>query len=788
MRYVSEQFKEKQNQLIRPPLKLYFEVCSDINQRWFLGGNESTPLDDFDYAVAPVKNPSVCTNEYYYAVVGDEMGVDDPNRMCAPDNTGVIAEPNHLVPFGVMKVVSANEEALIGNSSDDYRNFIGGNAPYVMSFKGGLIPDVIRVETRAYLTSSPWVTETTIYNPDLLEEIEYTPSPITTKRYRFYVKNTTKGGRFQFNWVRGDLTTYPTRNYQHIIFENNRISSVSINEETDLTSQALPTYEMTVTCLDINGEYSPDSSHWNREFSGGMPVCFKAGYEAGGETEYVALLFGSLSKEPTYDNGKITFYVSIPMALSEGEYTGSSRVAGKTFNFPSKPNASLNVGDVVDSVSFNSSSVLDVLFDSTNDIFADSTDENNSLVNYYGSLPFADARQLVANALGCYIKSGIGTIDLYNTNNVQYGKPVDYLTRYDQVKATLESQPKVVQIDITRNENTLSANYFDVEAPERITIPSSSTTVYTDYFLPIWAMGKATVIDAQSTVPGVTVTLDYGGSSNPQKMQPDGTVKTHIGFRASAATTIKPIVRFYNVDNTKYQETESASISGTETYTNDNELITNTYISNKVKRVARFMSDVSNQYEVDVVQDLRYELGDVIRLETEKNVFKTCVVTALQFNLPGSKGHVTCRKIFSLMDSAYAVPDPQGSLYVNFPTGGYYYVGKNDGMAIFGTFTYSNRCFFYGLGFSTFTKTPYGAELSINKKLVDLNGHEWGIFFYNVDNSYTTNNPCVIELPDYDPSSGANANSWGAIELIKALYNEQKMTPPVDYTCTLVNP
>ena len=199
------------------------------------------------------------------------------------------------------------------------------------------------------------------------------------------------------------------------------------------------------------------------------------------------------------------------------------------------------------------------------------------------------------------------------------------------------------------------------------------------------------------------------------------------------------------------------------------------------------MSDVSNQYEVDVVQDLRYELGDVIRLETEKNVFKTCIITALKFNLPGSKGHVTCRKIFSLMDSEYAVPDPQGSIYANFPTGGYYYVGKNDGMAIFGTFKYNNRYYFYGLGFSTYTKTPYGAELSINKKLVDLNGHEWGIFFYNVDSSYTTNNPYVIELPDYDPSSGANANSWGAIELIKALYNEQNMTPPVDYTCTLDN-
>ena len=341
------------------------------------------------------------------------------------------------------------------------------------------------------------------------------------------------------------------------------------------------------------------------------------------------------------------------------------------------------------------------------------------------------------------------------------------------------------RVEITRSENTLSSDYVDVEAVERVSIPVGNATAR--FILPYWAFGKVQLINAQPSDSSAVISI--ATAVNTETVSTNGEVVLLILFRSNTATTIKPIVRFFSVNTTKYQENESiGSSSSDESYTNDNDLVTNAYVANRVKRVARFMSDVSNQYEVDVVQDLRYELGDVIRLETEKNVFKTCVVTALQFNLPGSKGHVTCRKIFSLMDSAYAVPDPQGSLYVNFPTGGYYYVGKNDGMAIFGTFTYSNRCFFYGLGFSTFTKTPYGAELSINKKLVDLNGHEWGVFFYNVDNSYTTNNPCVIELPDYDPSSGANANSWGAIELIKALYNEQKMTPPVDYTCTLVNP
>lgn len=775
MRYVSEQFLEKQNQLIRPPLKMYFEVATDVNQRWRLGGNEATPLDDFDYAVAPVKSPSTCENEYYYAVVGDGVGVDDSNKMCAPvDNSG-FAKPNHSVPFGVMKAVSANEEALIGNSTDYSRNFFGGNAPFVLSFKGGLIPDEIRIETMGYPTSTPWETEGTIYNPDLLEELYYMPSPIVTKRYRFYVKNTTKGGRFQFNWVRGDLATYPTRNFQHIVFENNRISSVSISEETDLTSQALPTYEMTVTCLDVNNEFSPESEHWDKEFSGGQPCFFKAGYESDGIVEYMPVLFGSLSKEPTYDNGKITFYVSIPMALSEGVYTGNSYVNGRTQTFQSKPNSNLNVGNEVNSVTF--SSFLNTLFDSSNDIFADSTDANNSLHNYYGVCPFAEARQLAANALGGYIRSGFGTIDLYNTNNVQYKTPDDYLTRYEQVKATLESQAKVGKVEIVRNSNTLSADYVEIEATERVSISSQYAYGYCDFILPFWAIGKATIVNAQSSVAGVTVTMQYSGSSNPERTQADGSVMVHIGFTASAATTIKPIVRFYKVNNTKYNETESAKTSGTETYTNDNELITNTYTADKAKRVAKFISDVSNQYEVDVVQDIRYELGDVIRLETQKNVFKTCVITGLKFNFPGSNGHITCRKIFNIADSGSSLYDVDNSHLAknSSNTPRIKVTGTENGNIVVGKLTYSGQPYFIVLGATGLSDCTYSLTT-----VTDDNSHAWKGYSTSVQGlTYTCP---VIDLGAYNSAKESDYKVYGIKTLLMKLYAEQNMTAPISYT------
>ena len=790
MRYVSEQFKEKLNQVIRPPLKMWFEVVTDVNQRWLTYGEQN--FEDFDKNVAPVINPSVCTNEMYYAVVGDGKGVDDPNRICAAVKSGgTFPTPTHTVPFGVTKVASANEVVLIGSNSNS--NYLyGGMSPFVIAFTGSLIPDEVVIEKwQSGYPSGSWVVAKTVSNPDLSREIyitldSYTPS----YTIRFKIKNSTQGGRYQFNWVRGDLASYPGRDFNHIVFKNDRIASVSISKATDLTSQSLPSCDMTVECLDPEGIYSPESSFWGREFSGSQPCLFKAGYEIDGVTEYTPLFFGSLNKEPTYEQGKITFNLSVPMAMSEGVYLGSSYVNGRVINTYPPYSGTLTPGSLITPTEFSSGYYLASLFDELNDIFSDSTDENNSLSNYYFSMDYPNARQLMANALGGYIKPGFAVVELYNACNIQYKPFEDYVTRYDQVKNTLDSQPKVGKIKVTRNENTLSSNYVDIEAVERLTA-NQNTWVKPVFHLPFWTYGRIELVDAQSSVTGAnfsTAWVTRGG--NIQKVLDSGDVE-YTGFSilcTNTNTTVKPIIRFYPVDTTKYDESESVSNNGTETYENDNEFVTNAYVANKVKRVARMISNMSSQYEVDVVQNIRYELGDIIRLETEKGVYKTCVITALQFKLPGSNGHLTCRKIFSLMDSAYAVPDPQGSLYVHFPTGGDYYVGKNDGVAIFGKFNYNNRTYFYGLGFSTYTKTPGGTEYAVNKKLVDLNGHEWKFFFYNVDNTYTTNDPCVITLPDYDSTSGANANSWGAIELIKALYSEQNMKfAPVDYTCTLEN-
>ena len=251
-----------------------------------------------------------------------------------------------------------------------------------------------------------------------------------------------------------------------------------------------------------------------------------------------------------------------------------------------------------------------------------------------------------------------------------------------------------------------------------------------------------------------------------------------ILFRSNTATTIKPIVRFFSVNTTKYQENESIdSSSSDESYTNDNDLVTNAYVANRVKRVARFISDVSNQYEVDVVQDLRYELGDVIRLETEKNVFKTCVVTALQFNLPGSKGHITCRKIFNIADSEYSLLGTEDCYLARYNGSPDLKInGTENGYCVLGKLTYNNKPYLFILGATGITFSKGYSTTTIT----DNNSHAWTV--YSINAEWVKYDIPVFDLGSYDAAKEYDFKTYGAKTLIMALYSEQNMTAPVNYS------
>lgn len=762
MKYVSEQFNNAQNEIIRPALQIHFEVGSNVALCTLNGLTNDDNTGGFDDTVAPVIDPGDCTNGYFYAVVGDKVGVDNPNRICAPDNSGDFSTPEHTVPFGITPLVAANTETMIGNN-DFYNNFIGFPFSATLCFKG-FIPDTIRVEIYDFDTDT-WSTEVIIDNSELSEEVLFIPADTSQAGYfrRFYVKNTTESGRFQLLWVRSNVN-------QTVIFENDLVSSCNVGLETDLTSQTLPQYEMTVECLDVDEDYSPETAYWDNQFADYSPCFLKVGYEIGGAVEYIPILYGTLNQRPTYSEGKLTFSVSFKDNNAWD------------IDFSSVPDSTVSAGDIVKSTKF-SDIIANISGLEERDIFVDQTDDDNSICNYYGLVKESEAKQLIANALGGFMTAGINAYNLYSAIAVQYRLYDNYLLRNDQIQCSLESQAKVGKIEVSRYENTMLSEYFDVT--------SASTTVTqgdneVDFIVPFYAFGRMTAMNFPTGYS--IVGLDY------EETNDDGTVTAHVTINKSTAgsATRTFTVRFYKVKSEEFKETEVIDSYEGEVYENNNRLITNSYIANKVKGAAHIVSDTSYQYEVDLMQNFKYEIGDVIRLETQKDIFKSCIITGLQYVFPGSTGHLTCRKIFSLLDCPNVVFEPNG-LTLNYEMVGV--VGDytdtvletTENGVVIGVMKFNATYdMFFILGATKMESEHNGTTVIdyTSNFLTDLNGHDWGfVGNYIVPGSLSSNAP-IIELPDYDAGATLDEVLFGIVNLVKAIYSLQGMTAPVDYTCT----
>ena len=758
MKQVSEKFKEIQDEIIRPALsKLTLEIGTDVANVVLPVGYASM---DFDTTVAPVVTPKYCRNTRYYAVLGDNTPVDDPNRICSPATFKALDTTDSLVPWGVTPHLNAHQRTIIGSSTDSL-NFKNVMSPIEFVFLGGHLPTRIDVEVIDPNTGY-WVSAFIYEDLNGIKNVTFTPDSYDSERlYRVEVHART-AGRFQVSYVKGLKSVISGAT--HVSFEKNEIEKVSLDMSTDLTSQSLPSYEMSVECLDINGVYSPESAYWDNQFKDGTPCYLTAAYEVNGVNEYVNLMYGKLTEKPDYEQGKIKFNIAVDWRTNW------------TYNFMPHLNDELDVGDSVDGNSF-----YQIIF---NGKLFDSYSYESAETNYGGEVDTRDARQLIANAMGCFIKADFNKVDLLNANQIQYKDFDDYLTRYDQVKCNLESQSKVGRISVTRYNNTVASEYVDVETPDTIEVGSDDHRygLFT-FALPFFAMGKYEVVNAQSTNPDATVSL----FSNAEVFKlDDGNYRAIMPFTADEITKIKPIVRFYKSDSANYEETEvlDDTVSG-DVYTNDNQLVTNSVVASKVKQVAHLVSDISYQYEVDVVQDLRYEVGDIIRLETEKNVYKTCVVTSVKFNLPGSNGHITCRKVFSFYDSDEAIFEPVG-LSVDFGLTDIEVTEASEKACFVGIMHTPIDNYIYVMGVEEFDKTTSGTttQETYNATLTDLNNHVWKFAYYTSPSGTPINTSApVVDIPSFDVSSGVSAGAFGAINLLKEIYKEQGMSAPVDYGC-----
>ena len=776
MRYVSEQFKEIQGELVRPALQMYFEVDTNIANEFSLAVDSGSGQLNLDYDYTPIVPPKTCTNQHFYAVLGDEIGVDDPNRICAPaipNGVGTYNMPDGVsVPYGVTIYRRRNYEAQIGVSTPYYENFNGFFSPATLSFKGGLIPEQVRV-MRYDTTEESWVEETVISNTEMKEEITFTAEDNFMDFRMFLPKNTQKPGRYQFNWIKAENGYQYNPPRTPIVFENNIISNINITQETDLTSQSLPSYEMSVECLDVDEIYTPESDYFKNQFKDGTPCFLKVGYEINGEVEYIPFMFGRLTKAPAYSEGKLTFDVAVDFCTEWN------------VEFSSLVDRDLNTGDEV--LSSGLVGWITQIFDTYN-IFKDQDDEDASVTNYYGEVEQDNAGQLIANALGGYITAGINTVDLHSTIDVQYKPVSNAITRYEQIQATLESQPKVGKIVVTRNENTLSGtNTYQTTLSERVYIHANEEVDVLFPDVPFYAIGKFVVNDYQKSVASAVVGTYYTWLD--ENINEEGKINVVLTFYSDVNVYIQPIVTFYGVENKQFKETSYHEDGEGELYENDNELVTNSHLSGKVKSVAKMINDVSNQYEVDVIQDFRYELGDIIRLETKQGTYKTCIITGLNFVMPGSSGHLTCKKIFSVADVSVAREEAVGAT-ITFPDDDITLtILETNGKPVVIGKCYnpdSGETTYLMLNVKRYKTEREGEEPVISSTIllvIDNNDEGWEMCFFTDEVGDAEIPTGCLALPDYSSGYGVLPIAFSGISMVEKVYADQDMTAPVDFTC-----
>lgn len=773
MRYLSENFKEIQDELIRPQMKLYFEVGTNV---FNLVQKADSEIASFDTHVVPEVPPKSATNGNFYAVLGDGVPVDDPNRICAPRYPTTMPD-GISVPWGITIPANANTELWVGNPHDRESGFILFYSPVKISFAGEHIPDIIKVYKYNY-SSQDFQLEATIDNSEFNKEVIFTPTNYTDGLYPriFGLINTQKAGRFQVNYMEIEEGLKYNPPILPVVFENELVSGITISQETDLTSQALPQYDMTVEVLDVDEVYTPDSDAWKNQFNVGAKCFFKLGYEIGEGVDYIPFFSGRLTKEPTYTFGKITFDVSVDMKEVPD---------GWNISFVSLADADLG-GNLAQRL-FKDYIEEQGLFDSY-DVFANEDDEEASTTDYYGTVADGgEARQLVANALGCFITAGVNTVDLHNTNFIQYGSPIDYLTRYEQIQYTLDCQNKVGKISVMTNENRASDEYVDATAETVSFEVPAHESVDVNFVIPFYAIAK---IEAHNYPESV---FSYDGFRG-ESLNTGGTVTATLRFTNTTDSTqylISVKAKFYKVSPQQYEDTEvvDENNTATEIYTNNNYLITNYYTAEKANRVAKAVSDMSDQYEVDLIQNFEYEIGDIVRLETQENTFKTCVITGLQYKFPGTSGHATLRRIFAIEDTPEAVIGENG---IEFDYGGGV-VEINDSVSANG------EAFVLGFYDDEIAEKQrlvvigghdsYASEGGSTVYLYDNNGHRWDIL--SVERSTSESAPTdlpYIELPPYtiDDPPIDNGIAYGAIVMLKKIYEEQGMTAPVDFNCEYI--
>jgi hypothetical protein len=138
--------------------------------------------------------------------------------------------------------------------------------------------------------------------------------------------------------------------------------------------------------------------------------------------------------------------------------------------------------------------------------------------------------------------------------------------------------------------------------------------------------------------------------------------------------------------------------------------------------------------------------------------------------------------LFSITESDNAIDDPVG-LSLSFALTSIEVTEASERAAYIGVMNTPTTRYIYVLGVEAFEQDISGTvtQESYNATLTDLNNHVWKFAYFTIPSGVAINTGApIIDLPGYDYTKGTSEGAFGAISLLKAIYQDQGMTAPVD--------
>lgn len=439
------------------------------------------------------------------------------------------------------------------------------------------------------------------------------------------------------------------------IITNSNLVNYSSNEHADLYSQSKSAFEHTVEFLDIDRLYDPQNpqGRYNNLVLGGAYRIY-TGYNINGmfvdaySTEwntYRQLYY--LKDLPVWDNEKVTLHFA-------DKHTFDSCLTTQV------PYIAFNQGVVSKQFApgLNSDYAKQVLTSMKYYIrftvgpyrYADPVDmtiEDNAkkLMATTGYLnqdsPIEDVYTLCQNALGCW-NYGKNVSDISVDDIKDY--TIDKSVIYDE-GLFFNKEPLLKTLTIKKYNNTRS----ETPLTYTVTLQASdfkrwSETAARPYRAEVKLDNPLTdIVDARV---GSDNPNDWGWNVIYQRDLISGLCHytpiintTDPNYGAGTYTfTLYPI-------DTKVEDISEVVNDEGENLIIDNPFITSDELVTLCATAAKRIAAWREVYDIDVMENFKLRVGDIIKLDTQYEQGIPVIITGLQFNIPGPKGHITCRRI-----------------------------------------------------------------------------------------------------------------------------------------------